>query len=520
MKKITLILSILILIWSCSRWDFDDPSDPVANLAPETHLALLGLDSIFVSIADTIEYIDSISGTVTYDTIWSYNLGDTADTSIIHGILPNAFLDTMTSRQHLNWWGEDPDGNVTGYYYKWNTDTGWTFTQAEEALFFVPIRQSFDVFSFFVKAIDNDSLVDPTPAVLTLPIRNSLPEVEFRYMSNPQLDDMDGDIAYTFPMRTFVWDMTDQDGIESITDVFYALDDTCDTCWIRLDAGTSSIMLIDIEPGSHVFYVKIRDIAGAESAIIQFPDPANIYEPDYWEVKPAIGNVLVVDDFDQDSQNNALQWLSALMDTLVGDTGYSVWEVGKRLPYSQKDVTESLNYFDHVIWNSAYTGPEVYGDADISIFNYVLGGGNFFIAVAEVKDTSFAWFPIDSLFSIVKKNGELTSNRLLSSQLPNAPDLKTPDEQGIYVTLRGFENFEGAPNFHSLYRLPLPTTAYDNWEGTPTVAGVYQFQDPPTAGKAVLLTIPLHNAYNPVLDGNNNMYEFFDYIINDLFAND
>ena len=209
MKKTPIALCILVLIWSCSRWDLDDPSDQVANQAPETHLSLIGLDSILVSIAEIIEYSDSISGTVTFDTIWSYNLGDTADTSVIHSILPNAFLDTMTSIQQLNWWGEDPDGNVTGYFYKWNTDTGWTFTQSEEALFYVPIRQSFDVFSFFVKAIDNDSLVDPTPAVLTLPIRNSVPEVEFRYMSNPQLADMDGNIAFTFPTRTFIWDMAD-----------------------------------------------------------------------------------------------------------------------------------------------------------------------------------------------------------------------------------------------------------------------------------------------------------------------
>jgi hypothetical protein len=41
------------------------------------------------------------------------------------------------------------------------------------------------------------------------------------------VDDTGGDTSFTFPTRTFVWDVQDQDGVETITDIYFALDDTC-----------------------------------------------------------------------------------------------------------------------------------------------------------------------------------------------------------------------------------------------------------------------------------------------------
>ena len=32
-------------------------------------------------------------------------------------------------------------------------------------------------------------------------------------------------------------------------------------------------------------------------------------------------------------------------------------------------------------------------------------------------------------------------------------------------------------------------------------------------GKAVLLTLPLHNGYDPLLDGNNNFQDFLEYLL-------
>jgi len=489
------------IFFSCSLWDYEDPSISHENESPETYLSLIANDTIYA-------HYDSTSGEFTYA------IDEEPLPGMVWDTLDHAFTSITTSKQHLHWWGEDRDGNIIGYKYKWSSDSIWTFTAEEEGLFYVPIRTDLGVFSFEVVAVDNDSLADATPAKLTLPIMNSAPEISFRYRSNPFVDDdIPGDTSFTFPTRTFVWDLFDQDGLESVEFIYYALDDTCDTCWVAIDEVSSpNLTLIEIEPGFHTFYLKAVDVAGAESNVIHFPDTSNVYELDYWKVKPAVGDILLVDDFVQDSQNNALRWYKSILDSLAGINNYSVWELRRELPYSSIEVKANLGYFKHVFWNGAYTGEPLYDDAGSSITSYVLSGGNFFISVAELKDTSFTWFPIDSIVTLTDEFDQISPKRTFVSQIDSTYNLRTGDEQGIYLEVEGFEN-DNDPNFRSLYRLQSPEDMFDEWVGTPNVCGVYQFQYPLTAGKAVLLSLPVHNGYDPLLDGNNNFIDFLDYLL-------
>ena len=112
---------------------------------------------------------------------------------------------------------------------------------------------------------------------------------------------------------------------------------------------------------------------------------------------------------------------------------------------------------------------------------------------------------------------QISPNRTLYSQVDSTLDLRTDDEQGIYVEVEGFEN-ENDQNFRSLYRLQLPEDQFDEWVGTPNVCGVYQFQYPLTAGKAVLLSLPVHNGHYPLLDGNSNYLDFLNYLLNVEFT--
>ncbi len=66
-------------------------------------------------------------------------------------------LDTTLSTQILHWWGDDPDGRVMGYYYRWNFDQELHWTRSEYDTFLVPIRQKYDAFSFYVQAVDNSA---------------------------------------------------------------------------------------------------------------------------------------------------------------------------------------------------------------------------------------------------------------------------------------------------------------------------------------------------------------------------
>ena len=70
-------------------------------------------------------------------------------------------------------------------------------------------------------------------------------------------------------------------------------------------------------------------------------------------------------------QNVAQYWYRSILDTVVGYNNYSIWETHRALPYSSVDINATLNYFDHVIWYSAYTGTETYFDASASFLNYI-----------------------------------------------------------------------------------------------------------------------------------------------------
>jgi len=103
---------------------------PVANLAPETHLSVVFSDSLYP--------------------------------------------DTLLSRVVLQWWGNDPDGEIDHYEYHWNfqpdTCSGpcWETTVLEADTFFLPLSAEIDSFAFQVRAVDREGLADPTPAFTRL----------------------------------------------------------------------------------------------------------------------------------------------------------------------------------------------------------------------------------------------------------------------------------------------------------------------------------------------------------------
>ena len=238
------LISFLLVFLSCSRWEYEDlPIEPLESF-PETYLSLISVDTIFART-------DSIGNVI-------YSFDETHDSLHVWDTIGNAFNTISTSRQKLSWWGEDVDGNVVGYYYKWSSDSIWTYTNYESGTFFVPIRSSLDLFFFEVKAVDDQGNIDSTASKLILPIKNSAPEIQFRYRSNPLIANLNSDTSYTFPTRTFIWDSYDQDGNETITDVFYALNDTCDTCWIRLDGNAMSITLKELDIGLNTFFLNVK----------------------------------------------------------------------------------------------------------------------------------------------------------------------------------------------------------------------------------------------------------------------
>ena len=276
-----------------------------------------------------------------------------------------------------------------------------------------------------------------------------------------------------------------------------------------------------MEPGERKFFVKCRDIAGSESEIIHFPDSVEESTAQAWFVKPIRGDVLVVDDYPLDNANNALSWYVGIMDTLVGEGEYSYWEIGDELPFSSSDVSANLNYFDHVIWYTAYNNTasanDTYNRAEASLVNFIMSGGNLFINPIDFEDTTFTWFPLDSLVTL-NPNGRLFPGTIIES--PMDSNLNLSISHLISVKVKGFwPNVSEFENVQTIYQMPVPE-GNQPWSGTPTVCSIGQYRVSPMelSGKVVIMTLPLHDGYRPKLQGNGSAIKLFEYLLENEFT--
>ena len=70
---------------------------------------------------------------------------------------PDSTVAQQPSRLKVSWWGDDPDGTILGYYFKWSgIDSGWTFTRSNDSLFSLPIGSADTTYLFRVSAVDNE----------------------------------------------------------------------------------------------------------------------------------------------------------------------------------------------------------------------------------------------------------------------------------------------------------------------------------------------------------------------------
>jgi hypothetical protein len=209
-------------------------------------------------------------------------------------LTPEPVLHESISRQHVYWYGEDPDGRVVGYLVAVGNfkpvptvlpspDTlTYTWTTNSDSLFALPLRTLRDSFTVIVRAVDNtfksasrlpegviikmmpqpywdldtdgvlsgndivlndlQSAVDPKGAILLLPIRNTPPTVQFA--ANPVDSTTYEQPDTTFTVATFSWVGHDLDGDQTITDYRIALNDTSSpTSWVTIIGSPKFVTL-------------------------------------------------------------------------------------------------------------------------------------------------------------------------------------------------------------------------------------------------------------------------------------
>lgn len=453
-------------------------------------------------------------------------------------------ISEQSSKLKVHWWGDDPDGFVVGYLISWD-QKNYAFTQRNDSTFSLVIRGLDTSYIFSAAAVDNFGnkkydqsvvvnginyggepftdansngkwddgepfidfgAIDPTPAELKFPIKNSPPVVTFQ--QNTQVPET------TFTVASFAWNISDVDGDETVQKVYIALNDTSSfielpgsarfvtirakapfsgssasaDVFIGTTIGTPySVKLPNLKlDAKNFFYVKAKDIAGTFSKMIQMPDTGKT-----WFVKKQKGNILIIDDYGVADQ--AASFYNATMDSInsgVFKNKYDVLDIkfgktsttpGVLLPkFVNPTFSEMLKLFKVVIW---YTDNDPSLEiAQLTVRNYTESGGKILLSMIfpQTFDTRGLsdFLPIDSVspmpINIIPMNTKinLTTDGTASGYPPLAIDNSTIP----VARIRTF--YPSTAGAKSLYTLGLT--------GNPIIG----FKDIDT--KRIFLGLPLH----------------------------
>lgn len=395
-------------------------------------------------------------------------------------LYPDSVISSQPSRLKVHWTGDDPDGFVIGYYFSWD-NLNWTFTDKNDSTFALQIGVVDTNYLFKVSAVDNggngkydyqiiqndinfgsepftDSngngiyddgesyfdigLIDPSPAQIEFPIKNSAPSIYWNSLSF--LPDT------SFPVMTFGWEADDIDGTESIQFINIALNDTSNSIQLngsirRITIRTKDVnsnnplmeILIDGNPNNiaasnleglkyntnNVFYVQAVDISGAKSPFISLPDQSK-----NWFVKKPKGELLIIDNYG--ASDNSASFYRQMLDSLsiAERTDFIDLQASSQsLPYINITLLETVKLFKHVLWYSD-NNPSL-DLANAVTQKYLDSGGKilFSLQFPQTVDLSV----IQGYLPIIGDSSDSRSSLLSGTKIsavsaqPDYPDLQT-----------------------------------------------------------------------------------------------
>ena len=308
-------------------------------------------------------------------------------------------LDTVAHTQRFFWDGQDPDGVVVGFAFRWLYEPGaepegydpavWTFTDRRDSIFAVLAPNGVDYPTLEVRAIDDvpDGVVDadstdygtadPSAAAQRFTFSNLAPEVWFA--STPP--------AQTLPVASFSWFASDPDGDAGRAHFRVWLDGRPDRDTLVTGSGITLPAYFFEEPTGEILarqrtaYVTAIDVGGRAS----LPDSFS------WFVQPPAGSTLLVDEMPGATFYD--NFYRTELTTRLGDGQYSVLdlETGAYFPTSDA-IRETFYLFDHVLWcaeNNPNRSPNL-ALADQPIRDFLSVGGNLYLASPRLVGTGGA----------------------------------------------------------------------------------------------------------------------------------
>ncbi len=476
--KAVLVLTVMLIIWQCKN---DITGKYFENQPPDTELFIKNMET------------DTLNATQSVQTIY--------------------------------WDGRDIDGFVTGFYYTWiqNPDTSdWTWTTERSMIFPLKISGEDTSYTFQIKAVDNQTLEDPTPAVQIIPIKNTAPIISWTPAS--LIPDT------TFTVASFIWAASDLDGDETISHFEYALDDT--NTWHNIPGFSRSITLnadSGIVQGEHIFFVRAVDIAGSKSTIIRMPENKS------WYAKNPTGRYLLIDDFLNEANSGYPDayykgMLSRILSQNGNGDGFDYWNIEEQFPVSRQQFIETMKLYDRIIWYTDLIkeSDQHFITAQIAVPEYLKYAGDSDINRKIIFSVQFnqgfgsqgsplEFSPVDSLgstYNYITANSRYYPEPDSTSEFYSLYNITLP-ELSVSKIILGLAALKPKTKAISLYRYDDKNKVDDpsfiligqndlKAQILSEAQGAYDF---------VFSGTPLH-----YLNGNGNLDDFFSIIINDVFT--
>lgn len=433
----------------------------------------------------------------------------------------------LNSVIRLRWSGDDQDGYVVGYEIS-QDNVDWTYLEIQDSTFrlSLPPGASQADIPFYVRAIDNQGLTDPSPAFLSIPIQNTPPVAT--------LDSINGIPDTVFVILSALWSVSDLDGANTLDSVFIKLNDGP---WYGLSAGVNFITLLPENPtaagqqsarvmvgagpgtlpapikgltlgGSNTLLLKAKDLTGTFSQV----DTSQSFF-----VKAQTSDLLVIDSHASQEASDVYQPILA---TVAGR--YDYLDIQQNPPgFWDPTFTSLIQLYDRIFWYSddaqpAELGQQMYLEiAANSLQIFLNQGGKLLVSTKfsgsfsdpGVSSASpiYGYSPIDS-FSTAEGQARIPTDSLafpVNEALDRYPSLKSDR----FIT--GADPFYPKNPANQLYQVQLVSSR--GWTGPNTVAAYTRFNN--GRFNQVFFSVELHN-FNGTP---GTLTDLFDRVLNQEF---
>jgi hypothetical protein len=389
-------------------------------------------------------------------------------------IFPDSTIAPGSTLKTIRWWGDDPDGFVSGFRISFDS-VNWGYTTDNDSTFALSINGSDSTFRFFVSAVDDQGLIDPTPATNLYPVVNSAPSVTFE--AGTELPDT------SYPVASFKWIGTDPDGDENIASYSWSLNDTLN--FRSVPANTTLLTLFKdsgiVVNSNNVFYLRAVDEAGAVSPIVRMPDTSRT-----WYVKNVTSRILMVRDIPSANIATATQYFANAFDTIRYDMIDIKSNNGALIPKIVNPMwVETLGLYDIVFWvggTGSIANAANYGLAQQSLPFYLLEGGKVFFSSgfqgvsASGQGELINFAPVDSVTSCTIPFINITDSNLTIIDNSYPP----VGSSSLITAVKG------------VYTPATVIYTFFNGQGCTTSPIVVCFKDAPVNPRIVHMTLPVY----------------------------